>query len=335
MKKVIITGLMLAIIASFAMGDVAIGGDITYGVVIGTATDPWNVGETIAGTVDLTASIDDYVNGLVSVNVHAMSMADAWLKVNLGSFLMADSGLGWTLTGGFEGISDNSFSNTTALAKEGVGNAGVGSDWVFGTDIDLMGFATLRFAIEPNTANDFFVALFTKQTMGDISVNAEVVFDAAAQAEIGDGNLIVDGEFKMNIGDIKLDIGAGMRMSLMTDGALAYGVGLGIDYGTLFGIAAGFDGNDTDAINWINIDLTIDPVDLLDIRAGVLLSMAEGAEMFQGADICAILNIGAADIYLGYLISDTGQGEIWADAYALDADGNKTGGPYIKVDVNY
>jgi hypothetical protein len=340
MKKVIITGLMLVVLASFAMAsDVTLGGDITYGVVIGTATDPWNVGEVKAATVDVKAAVDDYVNSVVALTAGSgiALLEDAWVKVNLGNMFMMDSGIGWTLTAGYESIADNSFVSTTALGKENVANAAVGSAWIMGTDIDLMGFLTIRFAVQPANTNDFFVGAFTKQTFGDISVNAEVMFDAAGQAEIGDGNLIVDGEFKMNIGDIKLDLGAGMRMSMMTDGDLAYGVGLGVDYGTLFGIAAGFDGNSTNALNFVNIDLTIDPVDLLDIRAGVLLSLADGAEMFQGADMCIILNVGKADIYLGYLVSTagTGQGEIWADAYALDADGLKVGGPYIKVDLDY
>jgi len=325
MKKAIITLVVLVTVLASASADFSFGGDVTFGIIIDGAT----VSAAKTATADIKSNIDDYNYAQVTVKSSGedILLESAYMTTELGKFIMMDSGLGIKLTAGYTSMADLSYVSTSQYGVENVANSGVGTDWIMGVDVDLMGIAKIRAGIDPLTDNDFFAGIYTAQTMGDMSFAAEVFYDANAMASLGDGNLIVDGEFKMTLGDIKLDLGAGIRYELPTTGGLYWGVGLGVDYGTLFGVAFGITG-DPSGLGLAGVDLTVDPIDLIDLRAAVKLSLATGAELFQGADIAVIWNVGAVDIYTGYLVTSLGAGNTWAPAAATN------GGPYIKFDIN-
>jgi hypothetical protein len=324
MKKAIITLVVLVGLLASATADITLGGDVTFGVIL----DGDTVSAAKTATADVKAAIDDYNYAQVTVKSSAedILLESAYVQTKLGDFFMMDSGIGITTIAGYTSRADNSYVSTSQYGVENVANAGVGTDWIMAVDVAIMSAVTIRAGIDPLTDNDFFAGIFTAQTMGDASFAAEVFYDANAQAEIGDGNLIVDGEFKLTMGDIKLDLGAGIRYE-MPGSDLYWGVGLGVDYGTLFGVAFGITG-DPDGLGLAGVDLTVDPIDLIDLRAAVKLSLAEGADMFQGADIAVIFNVGAVDIYAGYLVTTLGAGNTWAPAATTN------GGPYIKFDID-
>jgi len=391
MRKLALAMLLIGAVTLPIAAEITFGGDITFGAILDfadpeTATDVDGVNgfnkQVIAGyaktaTIDVKATIDDNNYGLVALKhtAEATLLEEAYIRTNIFGALMAELPLTLTTWFGYTSASDASLVSTSEYGYENIGNAGTGTTWIVRADAVIPDLATIRFGWAPGTsivipgplttddeqsAGNWIVGAFTTlPAMGDISFAAEVFYDNAAGDQIGDGDLIVDGEFKMTIGDIKLDIGAGIRLEMgdldtattEKETIMYYGAGVGFDYGTMFGVALGLLGpsldgatatvNDTDAaIDLIGIDVTVDPIDLLDIRAAVRLSLdpektevdSTTAQMFRGADVAAILNLGAVDIFLGYLVTTVGEGATWAPSPGTNS---KDGGPYFKVDINY
>jgi len=329
MKKGIIVLIMVAgLVAPTFASDFTFGGDLTFGAIWDLTND--TTGTTMTATADIKSAVDDYNSVTVSIKSSSedILLERAELDTKLGDYFMMDSGVGITSYVGYMDLNDKSYVSTSTVGNENVANSGVGVSWMMGLDVDLMGYATLRAAFDPMTENDFFVGLFTSQSMGDASFAAEVFFDGNKAASASDGNVIADGEFKLTAGDIALDVGLGIRYEMAAGAGLNWGAGVGFDYGTLFGLDAGIDGN-PDGLNKVSIGVAVDPIDLIDLRAAITLSLASGTEMFQGADVAAIFNVGAVDIYAGYLVTSVGGGKKWAPAAAAD------GGPYLKFDINY
>ena len=92
-------------------------------------------------------------------------------------------------------------------------------------------------------------------------------------------------------------------------------------------LGVSLDGNDTDALNTIGIDANLAPADNYGLDVGIMLSMADGADTFQCADISAYYKVGAATIRVGYDVTETGEaytapavltddkGGLYADVY--------------------
>jgi hypothetical protein len=414
MRKLALALLLIGAIALPVAAEITFSGDITFGALLdfadaesATETDGVNgynaaiiAGYSKTATADFKATVDDYNYGFVSVKHTGEDtlLEEAYIRTNIFGALMMELPLTLTTWFGYTSASDASYVSTSEYGYENVGNAGTGTAWIVRADAVLADLGlTVRFGWQPGTSvmvalpstgddkqsagNWMLGAMFAK-TIDAISFAAEVVYDNAAGDLLGDGDLIIDGEFKMTIGeDIKLDVGAGVRLEMgdlyqlstetdptadVKETTMKYGVGVGFDYGTLFGVALGIDGpsldgqtvatdanlayaNDTDAaIDQIGIDVTFDPIDLIDVRAAVRLSLdpekldvdgdedsngiSDDTQMFRGADLAVILNLGAADIFVGYLVTTVGEGGTWAPGPGTNS---KDGGPYFKVDINY
>jgi hypothetical protein len=340
------TGLLvlavLAVAVLPAVGDpIAVTGNITYGFTTDFTTSPLVATDTLDVNLTFTGNIDDWITGyalltyakqdlvasLAATSVTTIAneaLEAAYIKTNLGKFFeLGDVGL--ILQGGYTSRSDNSYGSTTAYGSEDIGSAGVGTNWMFFVDASYSTYVTMTFAMSPTQANDWLIGAYTNQTLGFGVVSAEVFYDAASQANAADGNLIIDGQVQPTFGDIKLDIGAGFRYSLAGAGSYAWGAGIGAGYMTLFDVNAGVYGNSTDMLAGVVADLIVSPAPLIDILAGVKLSTAAGTNLFTGMDIAARFNIGAADLYLGYLITSAAGGAVWAPVSPTN------GGLYIKM----
>jgi hypothetical protein len=423
MRKLALALLLIGAITLPVAAEITFSGDLTFGAILDFA-DPeadsaepgfnaaMAAGYAQTATVDVKATVDDYNYAQVSIRkqsgVVAIELEEAYIRTNIFGALMMELPLTLTTWFGYTSASDASYVSTSEYGYENVGNGGTGTAWIVRADAVLADLGlTVRFGWAPGTSvkitkpetdddvqsagNWMLGAMFAK-TIDAISFAAEVVYDNAAGDLLGDGDLIIDGEFKMTVAeDIKLDIGAGIRLEMgdmyqdpaeadptadAKETIMYYGVGVGFDYGTLFGVAVGILGpsldestvasstatvgnaNDTDAaIDLIGIDVTLDPIDLLDIRAAVRLSLDPEKEnaagdaqgMFRGADIAAILNLGKAKFYVGYLVTEFGEGGTWApgpvqgvdnanvDTFGINNGLNRLrdGGPYFKVDIDY
>jgi hypothetical protein len=395
MRKLALALLLIGAITLPVAAEITFSGDITFGASLDFADPEADSAEAgfnsavLAGfsqtaTVDVKATIDDNAYGQVSLRkksgVNDVELEEAYIRLNVFGALMVEMPVALTTWFGYTSASDASYVSTSQYGYENVGNAGTGTAWIVRADAVMADLGlTVRLGWQPGSsvlvvmpetdddeqsAGNWIIGAMFAKTIDAISFAAEVVYDNAAADQLGDGDLVIDGEFKMTIAeDIKLDVGAGVRLEMgdldaATDDKetiMYYGVGVGFDYGTLFGVALGILGpsldgattgggteaNDTDAaIDLIGIDVTFDPIDLIDVRAAARLSLdpekmdvgGTEAQMFRGADIAVNLNLGPVDFMVGYVITTVGEGATWGTGLHANS---KDGGPYFWVDVNY
>jgi len=338
------TGLLvlavLAVAVLPAVGDaIKTTGDLTYGYTAPlvsplAATDALTVDVYFSGQIDeatlgyvqivyAKTAVLTAVDDTTPTTIPDIKLGAGYIKSDLGKyFKLGDIGL--TVRGGYTSTSDSSYGSTTAYGSEDIGSAAVGTNWMFEIIGSYMSYINLKFGMNPAGTNDWLIGAYSSNDWGFGSLGFEVFYDANGQASAGDGLLVIDGEWLPVFGDIKLETGAGFRYDLGASG-YAWGVGLGASYTTLFMAEAGVYGNNTDALAGVVADLQLTPVALIDFLAGMKLSMAAGTDMFTGADIAVRFNVGAADLYLGYLITSSAGGAVWAPVSPTD------GGLYIKM----
>jgi len=344
------TGLLvlaaLAIAVLPAVGDaIKTTGDVTYGFTADLTASPLVASDTLSANVYFTGQIDEFTKGYVQitygkvnvltsltdntpVSIPDIKLGAGYVTSDLGKFFkLGDIGL--TVRGGYTSTSDNSYDSVTAYGSEDVGSAGVGTNWMFEIVGGYMDYINLKVGMDPAAANDWLVGLYSKRDWGFGPLGLEVFYDANVAATATDGLLVFDGEWLPVFGDITLDTGAGIRYDLGAS-ALNWGAGFGASYTTMFMAEAGVFGNSTDALAGVVADLQITPIALIDFLAGMKLdTTAAATSTFTGADIAVRFNIGAADIYLGYLITSVGGGNVWAPVATTD------GGLYFKITASF
>jgi hypothetical protein len=111
----------------------------------------------------------------------------------------------------------------------------------------------------------------------------------------------------------------------------AYGVGANANFadvmaGLDFGV--GLNGNDTDAVNQLGFDGTLKIDDTYGLDGAIGLSLADGADTFQGAEFSVFAQIGAAKWLVGYTITENGF------AY-VPAVGGPNGGLFLNADIDF
>ena len=117
-------------------------------------------------------------------------------------------------------------------------------------------------------------------------------------------------------GDVKIafapvDVAAGFGFDLSKGDHLggtqewAYGVGAAADLG-MFRAGAAINGNSDDVLNAVVLEAGAELMEGIRADAGVGLSLADGADTFQGAEISVALEPGASTWRIGYIITTTG-----------------------------
>jgi hypothetical protein len=349
MRKLVLALLLIGAVTLPIAAEVTFGGDITFGAIwdfvdpngatVGTST----VATTKTATVDVKAAIDDYTAGRVSVRfddstngtlVGGIEVEEVYIQFKPLAALMLDMPLALTMYFGYDSASDNDYVEfgSYGVEDDSVANAGLGTDWIIWGDLVLVDLITVRFGLEPGSANEFLVGAFLSQTIGEgMSVSAEVFYDNGVGNEIGKGVLNVDGNFKMAAGDISLGVGAGIGVNLAaTTNNFYYALGAEVVYSSLLNVGFGIEGGGGETFNEAAVDVTLTPAELMDAYVGAQFDLrsATGVTLFQGADVGVKLNLGKMDLYAGYLITTVGNGE-W------NAIATTNGGLYIKADVDY
>jgi hypothetical protein len=121
------------------------------------------------------------------------------------------------------------------------------------------------------------------------------------------GDLSVEAKYDLAFGDVTGGVSAFFRYALGAGSAIsdnvakdyAYGANLGVNYG-MFGVAAGFTGNNDNAFDNLIVEAAVMPLDPAKIAVAFL--MEDGA--FTGVDISASYAVGAAKFSAGYVIGD-------------------------------
>ncbi|UCB46939.1 MAG: hypothetical protein JSV25_05850 [Spirochaetota bacterium] len=145
-----------------------------------------------------------------------------------------------------------------------------------------------------------------------------------------------DTEFKPVIGgNVKVaidpvDAAAGFDFDLDTS-AWDYGVGARASFG-MFGVGAALAGNDTDALDSINLEAGAEFAELgagtVGADVGVGLGLFSGADTFQGAEISVYYAPGASTWRVGYIITQ--------NAYAyMSVAAIQDGGLFVSGDIEF
>lgn len=329
---------------------VVVGGNSTYGVVVNLGVTPLTAGETLTERLKFTATIDDYVTAFARIDIGTLSymstatpsvaaslannavFTQGYLTFNLAKFLkLTEQKIGLTVQGGYFDSADNSYVSTTQYGSENICDAATSAGSEFQVVASYSDLVNLKFAMDPSTANDWIVGLYHSKKYGTTTIAAEVFYDANKTTVAGTpGFITADFEVKPVLGDLSLDVGAGIRYDLATAAAvpLKWGAGVGVTYTTLVNVRAGVMGQTGAMLDLIVADLKVVPVPVVEFLAAMKLD-ANPTFTFVGADIAAKFNLGITDLYVGGVIK---AGNTWAPA--APAAGSNFG-PYVKLDVAY
>jgi len=343
MKKlvVVISAIFLVAFAVPALAsDVSWTGEFTFGGITS-----FQAGETNNGYgnlyTDATWSVDDYTSVVFEFaggfgNVvtdptptfgNAWTVGAAYLETDLGAAL--GTGFGLTMKGGYSSLYSTKYEVSghgyeRSDVREGI--EGVGGFYAtFDFDMATLG---VGFTMDPKpgaAAVADYGVLLTLPEVGPAWVEAfymiqdnedfKGVFGAAVKAtDLGPAS-----------------VAAGFQYDTAAE-TWAYGVGASaaVDIAT---VGVSLNGNDTDPLNQVGIDLNVAPADNYGADVGIGLSMADGADTFQGADISGYYKAGASKWVVGYLI--TKQGYKYAAPATSAAEAAGGGGLYIKCDVDF
>ncbi|MFW6138267.1 MAG: hypothetical protein ACOC7U_03745 [Spirochaetota bacterium] len=229
---------------------------------------------------------------------------------------------------------------------------------LYSSKYEVSGHAYERTLVRSNIAgNGFYFNLDFDTAMLDVGFNMDAGGTDAAPAvdygvlltvpEVGPGMveafyMVADNhEFKGKFGvDGSADFGvasaaAGFMYDVLNE-TWAYGVGASAPV-SMATIGVSLNGNDTDTLNQLGFDVNLALADAYGLDAGLGLSMAEGAETFQGADISAYYQPGASKWVVGYLITETGY--TYAAPANSAAEGTVAdplgGGLFLKCDIDF
>ncbi len=336
MKKLLVLSMLLALASMPLMAsDITFGGDVTYGFI---ADFDKGFAESTTATVDVKAAVNEFVSSEVSIKHDAedMLLDKATIVTDLGAaFALTDMGVGLELTAGYFDTGDKEYGMVSDYENEHVIDVKVEKSWMLSTVLTVMDMVNFKFAIDPSMPfnGEFIVGAYAE--VGDIS--AEFFYDMNGQTEAADGKIAFDACYVMEMGDISLEAGAGFMYDMFVDdGELAkqwaYGIGLAVDYTEMVHVSVGVDGNSMDAFNAVMPFGSVTPIDWVSLYAGMVLSFAEDADAFQGADIGIKIMPGGEsepEIYIGYLITENNAGKKKAPETLQD------GGAYLKVDIDY
>jgi len=333
MKRLGVLCVLVMALALPAMADpVAVTGDMTVGWIgdFGTTTG-------FTGDVNLyfKAKVDDFNNVAVTVGrslqatTEDMILDALTLTTDVGKFLKIDPKMvAWTITTGLTSSADASYISQSGYGVEDVGGVSTATAWMGWTWFKFVDLVQVKFGIAPTTiisggAIDMIVGAYLSKALGTIgTLNAEVFWDNA------DELVEADARFDLTPAkDLTIGIGAGMKYDVTAPATWVVGASVKAKYGTMGDVAVGFDYASA-AADYLAVQATISALQPFDILAGLKLDLSGGgASVFHSADVAAKLNLGNADIYVGYSL---GNGVVaptvrWAPV-ALGLDG----GLYVK-----
>jgi len=151
--------------------------------------------------------------------------------------------------------------------------------------------------------------------------------------ELGDGILGVEAKYTGEFGDLKIGVPVFFRYSLADLAPVenfSYGVGVSADY-TMFHVAAGVEGDENDALDNVVIDVSVKPIDKLQLKVNTYLDLA-AASALSGIDIQANYMLGATKLMLGWVVP----GDVTTDAIPINGDTfGFANGLYMAVDVSF
>jgi hypothetical protein len=325
MKKLWILLVALTVLAAMPIfaSDVTISGDVRSFANYDFANPAGSNADISRERYQLSFAVDDYIslllafqgegahfasddNGVVTSDPFAVDFYTRYVKLD--ADFGAALGLPVTLTGTF------GYFETYMTGWYYWDTAGYAwyYDWpngVVGAYQNTRGAVQLNVGYGPVNLHYFTAPASDEFLVGaDLSVFGVSLFlGYGATYIIPAGDLSVEAKYDLAFGDVtggvsaffRYALGAGSEISDNVANDYGYGANLGLNYG-MFGLAAGFTGNNDDAFDNLIVEAAVMPLDPAKIAVAFL--MENGA--FTGVDISASYAVGAAKFSAGYVIGD-------------------------------
>jgi hypothetical protein len=354
--------MVVALALPLMAAPIVVTGDVTAGFItdFGTNTgyvagmdlyfnatvDDFNTASvTIARSLQTAVGQVDFVAGTTTTgSTEDVILTAASITSKLGVFLKADPKMfAWTLTGGYTSAGDNAYVSQSAYGLEDISSAATATTWMVSTTFTFANILNLKIGLAPLTltssvAQDLIVGVYMAPALGTMgTLSAEVFYDANANntgTNFAQGTVVADAKLALTpVKDLTIAVGAGLNVQLQTSD-IHIGASLKGTYGTLGNLAVGFlTGTLASDSTLIGISAQVTPMPVLDILVGVKLDLTSTApSAFHSADIAARFNIGAMDIYVGYLIGSgvNAQTVLWAPVSLTN-----NGGLYVKLVMSF
>ncbi len=333
MKKVILLIMSVFLLVAFALpaiaSDVTWGGRIYYGGMTAFAPKEGKAASAYWKYWSfLTAEVDDYNTIYMEFDFAATKGATNW---DLGgAYIDSDFGaalgfpVGLVMRGGnFWGCTRKYESSWHATERVGRQCAHVNG--VQGTIDFGMGNVAVGSSIGENfgaTVGETAPAQWAILTLPEIGpASVEAFLFGVGQTEF---KPVIGVNAKASIEPV--NVSAGFDFDMAAEG-WAFGLGARAGFG-MFAVGAALNGNDTDILNVITLEAGAEFMEGMGADVGTKLSLASGADLFQGVDISVYYNPGAASWRVGYIVTTKGYSYL-SPAALTD------GGLYVSADLTF
>jgi hypothetical protein len=341
MKKALFLFALLGLMAlpMFA-GDFSFGGDLTFGVISDFDT---NENEASDVKFDIKSAVDDHNSVTIEFDLENLDLEKALCSTNIGTWLELPIGL--KLDWGLVKPNANRFVGVSERGNEKIYQM---EELYWGINLlATVDFIEIELAFNPGkTAADtgdigcLLAGIAAKEPIAGL--NAELYY---YQNEVGNlstmdqGIIGISANYSTDLSGFGLKVGLGMKYDLVEDvePAVSYGFGLKGTY-SIATLTVGLDGNDVDALAGLTATVAVAPVDMATIYAGLEMDLTEATadavdaetrdSSLDGVDAGVQIKMGAASLYIGYLLTDVGSGK-WKAPTTLTE-----GGMYFKFDVD-
>jgi hypothetical protein len=345
MKKLLILSVLLGLMAlpMFA-SDFSWGGDLTTGYT-GDFGDNYTKSATI--TFDVKAAVDDYNSLVIEIDLLDGALPDvAKVTTDVGMWLGLPVGI--MLDSGWDDPDANEFHSISEYDNEEVFDFSTGDQLGFALLVTAADILEVELAFNPTGTliwddtgsfpgepGELLAGLAVKEPIPGL--NAEVYYyqGESAYDEFGEGQIMFDAAYSTEVGPVGLDAGAAFFYNL--DAAA-----LGLAYDWAFGVAAaaavmeiaditlGLAGTSEDFLDNISASVVVDAIEQASLFAGLWYDVAVAEELAE-AEFGVNLHMGAAELYLGYLVDNGGTGD------HFNAPPNETGEDvvFVKFDIDY
>jgi hypothetical protein len=315
MRKAIIALFLLGIMVIPAMADVVTQGYIDYGFIYNG--DSAQTATRTYARFDLNATVGDFnktyfrlesVTATSDSGTGSPRIEWAYVTTDIAGVLgLGESGIGISHYIGWRDMYDKSYVNLLSRHMVDIGSLDVNIGFSTGVEVNLMKLVTLVFYIDPFQANDFIAGAVMSQKIGGFPLNLEVMYGGERRAELADGQLVIDGEFKPTFGAIAAEANFGFALNLGADPLdWDYGFGVGATINKIINLRVNLNGDETDILNWISVETALGKfANLITIRAAGYLQLS-ATDVFRGFDACAELALGSLTFRTGYFYNNGG-----------------------------
>ncbi len=321
--------LALVIAIAFVMpvaADVTVGGEFQwYKSLTGTAGVGFPKVE-----LNVTGAVDDYNTVKLELDSEGgdwsgvVAVDDFRLCTDVAGALGVDGVSINTTVGKF----DTYFTNWNYATRNGYDFYYNYGPWSVGGSPDDNGALQLDLGFDPITVK-VWTDLFNNIMLGVTGAFGDLNFFVSygdATAALGSGALWLDLGYALDLGGSSLTIPAHFAYDLGSS-TMYYGAGVGFSMDML-NVAAGFDGKTGAAIDNVEVDVTVTPVDGLEAWAVALLDV-EAANVFNGLEIGASYGLGALTLGAGYVVGDSYGTGVYYDSFGGQD------GLFIFADIDY